>query len=426
MTDLEKHATDAWVYGYPLVLMDVTRQVTSTHDINTFHHMRTFPDHTFHDVVSPNADTLYSSAWLDLSDEPMVLSLPALGDRYVMMPILSGWTDIFASLGSRTTGNQGGHFAICPPGWSGELPDSVTRIDSPTSMAWIIGRTSTAGTKDYLAVHAMQDQYRLTPLSAFVDGTPYQPAQPPAPASLTAPVDQVAAMDGSTFFIRLGQLLVDNPPLPRDKAAEESLAALGIRPGTGPNLTDPQIDAAVAAAPSSGRDRLRRKGDEVEAARVNGWTIWRGLGDYGTDYATRAYIAFIGLGANLDADAMYPRATVDSDDRPLVGDHHYVLHFAPDRLPPVNGFWSLTLYDDKQFFVDNPIDRYVIGERDDLVFGEDGSLDIWVQHEDPGADAHGNWLPAPAGAFNVVLRAYWPQEAALNGEWTPPPLTRLY
>jgi len=424
MTDAEQWAAEAWIFGYPLVLMDVTRSVMAAggQPANTFQHLRAFPDHTFTDVVSPNADTLYSTAWLDLRAEPIVLSLPDLGDRYVMMPMLSAWTDVFAAPGSRTTGSVGGDFAIVGPGWTGELPSGVSRIDAPTAMAWLIGRTGTAGTRDYLAVHRLQDQYRLTPLSRFTGGP--APAEPPELAtamSHLAPVDQVARMDGPTFFGRLAALLVDNPPSAADADAVATLERLGIHPGQPVSTSD----QALAAGPSAGQALLRHSGEQADAGKVNGWTIMRGLGDYGTDYGRRAYVALIGLGANLDEDAVYPHATVDDQGRGLGGGHSYLLHFEPGQEPPVRGFWSLTLYDDKQSFIDNPIDRYAIGDRDPLGFHEDGSLDILIQHEDPGPGWESNWLPAPTGSFNVFLRAYWPKPEILDGTWTPPAITRL-
>jgi hypothetical protein len=421
---LDQLAAAAWIYGYPLVLMDVSRQVQAASGElpNTFEHQRAFPDPTFTDVVSPNVDTLCSSAWLDLRSEPVILSLPAMPGRYHVMAMLSGWTDVFAAPGSRTTGEDGGDFAICPPGWDGELPTGVARIIAPTSMVWILGRTSAAGTRDYLTVHMLQNNYLLTPLSEYLDQSS-PPAPPPLFASSdgSAAVDQVARMDGPAFFNRFASLLADNPA--PDRSFVDRLAALGLRPGWPLDTNDPQVAAAIATAPAVGQARLRRIGADLSEGRTNGWSIPRGMGAYGDDYGKRAYIAFLGLGADLDADVLYPRAMVDSQGRALDGGHQYVLRFGPDELPPVNGFWSLTMYDDKQFFVDNAIDRYVIGDRDEVRYGPDGSLELCIQAENPGPDA--NWLPAPTGSFNLVFRAYWPQPAAVDGTWAPPPVTRL-
>jgi hypothetical protein len=418
-TDLRQTAVDTWIFGYPLVLMDFTRRAMKR-PLNTFHHVRAFPDHTFTEVVSPNADTLYSSAWLDLRPEPVVLSIPVIRDRFWMMPALSGWTEVFTAPGSRTVGDQGADIALCPPGWGGNLPRELTRVDAPTAMAWLIGRIATAGTRDYLAVHALQDQFRLTPLSVYDEAEP--PPQVveewPETTDTTAPVDQVARLDGATFFRRLNELLVDNPVGPADGAAMAGLVALT-------DSTNPEVAAAIAAAPAAGQAELRRIAAEAEAAKVNGWTFPRGLGEYGNDYHRRAFTAYARLGANLDADAVYPHTTVDSEGRALSGAHRYRVHFDSGALPPVRGFWSLTLYDDKQFFVDNPIDRYAVGDRDRLHLNPDGSLDLLVSHEAPESEPESNWLPSPTGSFNVMLRAYWPQREALDGEWVPPPLERL-
>jgi hypothetical protein len=432
MTDLEQVAAESWLFGYPLVLMDTTRRVATGHGspLNAFDHMRSFPDHTFTDVVSPNADTLYSPAWLDLRAEPVVLTLPDMGGRFHMMPMASGWTDVFFSPGSRTTGDVGGEYAIVGPAWTGELPAGVIRVDAPTNMVCIGGRTGTAGTKDFLAAHRLQDQCQLTPLSRFVPDTPAAHDVDPWPSTkdFSAPVDQVARMDGPAFFGRLSWLLADNPAHEADGAAVAQLERLGVVPSTSDEPlrpSDPAVAAAVAAGPSAGQALLRKAGERAEAERVNGWAVRRGLGDYGTDYGKRAQTALVALGANLDADAVYPWATVDSDGQPLNGHHRYRIHFPPGELPPVRGFWSLTLYNDKQSFVDNPIERYAIGDRDDIVPGPDGSVDILVQHDDPGTTLESNWLPAPTGSFNVILRAYWPEQRILNGAWTPPPLARL-
>ncbi|MGI8328492.1 DUF1254 domain-containing protein [Actinomadura scrupuli] len=439
--EVSRVAVDAWLFGYPLVLMELTRRVMtgtprSADDerapMNRFHHLRTVPDATFTKVVAPNVDTLYSSAWLDVGPEPIVLSVPDMGDRYWMMPMLSGWTDVFAAPGSRTTGQAGGHFTITGPGWSGTVPAGSRQVRSPTSLVWIIGRTTIAGIKDYLAVHALQDQMHLTPLSAWTgDPTEYvPPGTPPAsmastPAMETPPVDQIAALDGITFFTRLNQLMVANPPHPGDAAALERFGTLGIVPGGGPGpLSTAESINAVHRAPEGGRAALRRIVGDAADDSVNGWTIYRDLGDYGTDYAKRVLVAALGLGANLDADALYPRATVDATGAPLSGEHRYLLHFDAGERPPVNGFWSLTMYDDKQFFVANPIRRYAVGDRDPLQLNPDGSLDILVQHDPPEAGPEANWLPAPTGSFNVCLRCYWPKPSALSGEWTPPPLRR--
>jgi len=271
MADLDQVAAEAWLFGYPLVLMDVTRRVSSGHGppANTFDHMRSFPDYTFTDVASPNADTLYSLAWLDLRAEPIVLSIPDLGGRFHTFPMASGWTDVFFSPGSRTTGEGGADYAIVGPGWTGTLPADVTRVDAPTNMVYVAGRTGTAGTRDFLAVHELQDMYLLTPVSRFEPDAPFpEPVEAwPSTKDFSAPVDQVARMDGPTFFGRLARLLADNPARDSDGPAMAGLAQLGITPSTEDKPTtssDPAVAAAIAAGPSAGQALLRQAGERAE------------------------------------------------------------------------------------------------------------------------------------------------------------------
>lgn len=456
-----KNGVEAYLYGYPLVLMDVTRKMGTQPDapgphgpINQFVNIWTFPDPAFTIIVSPNADALYTAAFLDLAREPMVLRVPDTQGRYYLMQIMDAWTNVFAAPGKRTTGAKEADFAIVGPGWQGTLPQGVKKIQAPTNLVWIMGRTQCNGKDDYAAVNAIQRQYTLTPLSAY--GKPYTPPGfGPADPSVdvtTPPVTQVAKMDAATFFGRLALLLKDNPPAPADAPMVQKLAGLGIVPGKpfAPAAVDPQVmrglekavwsvkaffDAAAkgtqGAIEESAFDREVFKLLNAVAQRVltnteNGWMVPpMQLGRYGTNYALRAVIALIGFGANLPEDAIYPNAQVDGRGRKLNGAHRYALHFAKGQTPPVNAFWSLTMYNSKQAFVPNPIERYAIGDRDRLKFNPDGSLDLYLQHESPGKDRESNWLPAPKDDFNLVLRMYWPRPAALQGEWKPPPVQRL-
>ncbi|MFF8486869.1 DUF1254 domain-containing protein [Streptomyces antibioticus] len=441
MTDeaLEKQITEAWLYGYPLVTAAVTKRsmtaVPARDDgrrkapVNQFCYLRSTPDASFTEVVSPNADTLYSSAWLDLSDEPLVLSLPEFGDRFWMVPILDAWSNVCDVVGRRKNGPSAGPFLIAGPSWSGETPPGLTLLKSPTAVNWIIARYATSGPSDFRAVNRLQDATRLIPLSEWTgDPDDYSPpTDVPAPSgadTTTSPVDQVHALSGRDYFALLNQMMVDNPPDPADAPFLGRLATLGIAPGGSLDGLSAEELAALDAGAWRGPDTLRDLLARAEAANAGGWTVHRGLGAYGTDYAKRAVITRFGYGANLDADALYPHATTDADGRPLDGAHAYVLHFDAGRTPPVDGFWSLTMMNEHQFFADNPLNRYAIGDRSGMRTNPDGSLDIYVQHDNPGPDRESNWLPAPAGCFNVFLRLYWPREPALTGEWTPPVLQR--
>lgn len=430
---------EAVVYGLPLVIMDITRAKTTNvaapggfdAPVNQFVHVRAFPDASFKDVVRANVDTLYSSAWLDLSKEPMVLSVPDTRGRYYLMPMIDAWTNIFASPGKRTTGTKAGHFAITGPGWSGRLPAGVQELKSPTNMVWIIGRTQTNGPKDYAAVHAIQNGYRLVPLSSFGKSNAAPKGEvDPAVDMKAPPVDQLKKMTTESFFNRLAQLLKSNPPPASEAAVLAKLAKIGVVPGEkfDPSKLDPVVAKGLQNAFPVAMEKLEAASKET-GAPVNGWRVPpMVLGDFGTEYGVRAVVSLIGLGANLPADAVYPSAFVDGDGQPLNGAHRYVLHFEKGATPPVSAFWSVTMYDAQSFFVDNNLSRYAISSWMPLKRNADGSLDIYIQHASPGKDKETNWLPAPNGDFNVTLRMYWPTDkkpSILDASWKPSAIRRV-
>ncbi len=428
---------EAYIYGYPLVLMDITRQVGTNvprpvedaAPLNQLCNMRAFPDDTFTTVVSPNADTLYSFAFLDLSREPIVLSVPEMGERYFLMELLDAWTNVFASPGTRTTGSEKADFGIVGPQWTGELPAGVQEIRSPTNLAWIIGRTQTNGKEDYPAVHAIQDQYKLTPLSVW--GTTYTPPDNmPVSSSVdmkTPPVEQVFKMDTATFFSSLNALMIKNPPATPDVEAVWRFAAIGVGPGKDFDLKamDPAVLNGLENCVRDGQAKILAEAKKPHGKILNGWQFMDNLGRYGKDYLWRAVVALVGLGANLQEDAVYPRTTTDSMDQPLNGANHYTIQFAKGQLPPVEAFWSITMYNSNQLFVKNPIGRYAIGDRDKLKFGSDGSLLLYLQNESPGKDKESNWLPAPKDSFSLFMRLYWPKQEILDGDWKPPSVNRV-
>lgn len=432
--EAQKTGVEAVVYGLPLVIMDLTKDkitnVAKTEafaaPINQFANVPQFPDASFKDVVRANVDTLYSSAFLDLSAEPIVLSVPDTHGRYYLMPMLDAWTNVFASPGKRTTGTKAGNFAITGPGWSGTLPKGVTEIKAPTNMVWIIGRTQTNGPADYPAVHKIQDGYKLTPLSAY--GKAYAP--PPGKVDpnfdmKTPPVDQLRKMSAETFFNRLATLLKSNPPPASDAPVLEKLKTIGVVPGEkfDPSKLDPAIAKGLEQSVSVAFDKLLAASKEV-GAPVNGWRVPPMiLGNYGSDYGARAVVALVGLGANLPQDAVYPSAYVDGESKSLDGANKYVIHFDKGATPPVKAFWSITMYNPESFFVANPLNRYAISSWMPLKKNPDGSLDIYVQHDSPGKAKESNWLPASDKDFNMTLRMYWPSDKApsiLDGSWKPP------
>jgi DNA sulfur modification protein DndE len=392
-----------------------------------FGHLASYPDASFHDVTAPNANTLYSAAWLDLKKEPYVLSLPNTHDRYYLMPMLSGWTEVIASPGTRTTGTGPQRYAITGPDYPNDITSTYGKqIKSPTNLVWIIGRTFAQDTPtDLAAVHALQRQYTLVPLSFF--GKPFTPPAGTVNPSIDmkTPVrNQVDAMDAQTFFTRLAMLLKDNPPSSDDSVIVAQMASIGIVPGqTFDQAKAPGLAPMLADLPKLAQQRILAFGKTVPV--VNGWSYMTNTGTYGTDYDRRAFVAMVGLGANLPEDAIYPSAKVDASGQPLTGANKYVLHFAKGQQPPVHAFWSLTMYGPDLFFVENPINRYQISpQQSPVTFNADSSLDLYIQHESPGAARQKNWLPAPNGPFVLTLRFYQPKDEIINGTWKPPGVMR--
>ncbi|ADB19354.1 protein of unknown function DUF1254 [Pirellula staleyi DSM 6068] len=428
------NAVEAYIYGYPLITMEMTRRVMTNSatiegtrgPMGRFISLKQYPNAEFRDVTAPNADTLYSSAWLDLSKEPYVLTIPDESDRYFLMPMLSGWTDVFAVPGKRTTGTGPQTYAITGPNWKGELPTGMKQLQSPTSIVWILGRTYCTGTpEDYEAVHAIQSKYSIVPLSAY--GKAYTPpagAVDPAVDMKTPVRNQVNALDINAYFDLLAKLLKDNLPTAADAPMVAKLTELGIVAGEkfDASKIDPALAKSLSEVPKLAQAKIMGHFKSAGTEK-NGWVFTTGTGRYGTDYLQRALITAIGLGANLPQDAVYPTSEVDSTGKPYDGTQNYVMHFPKGQTPPAKGFWSLTMYDAEYFFVKNPLNRYTLSPRDELKYNADGSLDLYIQNQSPGKDKESNWLPTPAGKFILMMRLYWPQETApsiIDGTWVPP------
>ena len=438
-------AIDAYVYFYPLVSMDVTRrQLTNVEPgkgfggpMNAFANVPTFPTADFKAVVRPNFDTLYSSGWLDVTKEPMIVSVPDVGDRYYLLPMLDMWSDVFASPGTRTTGNGAGHFLIAPPGWRTDplerlvaefgLPKDIHRIDAPTPHVWIIGRTKTDGPNDYPTVHKIQAEYRITPLSGW--GKAPQPVEAkidPAMDMKTPPKTIVDTMPAAAYFAYAAELMKLHPPHLTDQPIIAQMRRIGIERGKSfdfANLPAP-VRAGIAAAPAAALKLMEWKLPTI--ARVaNHWSMNTDtMGVYGNYYLKRAIVANVGLGANLPEDAIYPLGLGDQAGRPLDGASKYTMTFAKDQIPPVDAFWSVTLYDPEGFQVGNVLNRFSVASWMPFVHEPDGSLVLHFQNESPGKDREANWLPAPKGPFNLTMRLYSPRTDALTGRWNPPAVVR--
>ena len=429
--DLRTLAHEAYVYLYPLATMEATRRQMINADPerkppmgppNEFHHIRAFPDAEFRAVVRPNFDTLYSSAWIDLSNGPVRIEAPDTDGRYYMLPMLDMWSDVFANPGKRTTGTGPLNLVLIGPGGGEEAPAGAEAIVAPTPWVWVIGRTQTNGPADYAAVGAVQDGFRATPLR---DGAAFE--VDPTADTETEPLRLVNGMSGAEFFAFASAPLAQNPPHATDFSILARISALGLVPGrefdagrfTGPELAE--IEAGVEAAKKELLAAVPKLG-----RHANGWMISTdSIGVYGNYYLKRAVVAEIGLGANPPEDAIYPVLLTDADGGQPNGDNDYVIHFEADRLPPVAAFWSITMYDAEGFQVPNELGRFAIGDRDPLVFNEDGSLDIYVQRANPGRDREANWLPAASGPSGITMRLYAPDRSALAGGWSPPPVSRV-
>jgi len=436
----EEIAMDAYIYGYPLITMEMTRRISTNvakpvgtrAPMGQFARLREYPTAKFRDVTAPNADTLYTIAWLDVGKEPWIVSVPAMKDRYYLLPLLDGWTHVFAAPGKRTTGDGAQKFAVTGPGFSGTLPAGVTEYKSGTDIVWLLGRIYCTGTPaDYAAVHAIQDKVTAVPLSAY--GKAWKPPAGTVDPKIdmkTGVRDQVDRLDAVAYFSLLAKLLEKNPPAPEDADMVAQLAEIGIVSGQpfDASKLDPDVASVV---PRAAQEKIMGwfKGSVAagDASDANGWMFSTKTGTYGTQYLQRALITAIGLGANLPQDAIYPTSQVDSEGHPYDGAERYVMRFEKGALPPANAFWSVTMYDADYFFVANPLNRYTVSSRSKLKANPDGSVDVYIQNASPGKAKESNWLPAPKGRFVLMLRMYWPKEtppSILDGSWTPPPVVR--
>ena len=433
-------AVDAYIYFYPLITMEVTRrQFTNIEPgkeigkgpMNVFTNVPEYPPPDFKGVVRPNFDTLYSLTWLDLTKEPLIVSVPDTAGRYYLLPMLDMWTDVFASPGWRTTGTKAQDFAMVPPGWRPDakrkLPRDAQRIDAPTPYVWIIGRTKTDGPQDYDAVHKIQAGLTVTPLSRW--GKKQEPVAAKIDPSVdmkTPPKNQVDTMPAGKYFAYAAEIMMLQPPHITDQPIIARMKRIGIEPGKSFDIdrVDPVIKKALESAPEAAQKAMAEKLPTI--ARVeNGWQMNTDtMGVYGTYYLKRALVAQLGLGANLPEDAIYPLNLVDDRGKPLDGASKYILHFDKGATPPAEAFWSITLYDKDGFQVPNPLNRFAVSSWMALKTNPDESLDLYFQNESPGKDKESNWLPAPQGPFNLTMRLYAPKSDALTGKWNPPAVKR--
>lgn len=424
--DVWETVKDAYVYAFPLVLMDATKtSATNTETagpikapVNQFIHRNTLADAQAKNVVSPNVDTIYSQVWYDLSEEPVIYVLPET-DRFCKVQVLDGWTNTSAVL------DKAGTYAITRSSWDGVLPEGITRIDVPTAMAWSITRTVLSGEEDLPAVQRIQSQMQLMPLSAYINDGKYQaPNGTYSEENDYVPIDKVLSMGPVEFFNKANELMTLNPPATDDAAIVEKIAAVNVGPGM---TFDPT--ALTGDIPSIWTEMLQGLRQSLAAdsmkfsQQLGQWNFFgEPIGDFGTEYAFRTLVAIAGLGANTVEVAFYPKTDVDAAGDKLTGENSYVLHF--DSCPPVleQGFWSVTAYGDDDFLIDNSLDRYCVNDRSGLKFNDDGTLDIILSNDAP--DDTTNWLPVGEGGFHLFMRIYTPDVDALE-TWTAPTITMI-
>ncbi|WP_250452811.1 DUF1214 domain-containing protein [Caballeronia sp. ATUFL_M2_KS44] len=443
---VKDQVADAYTFGFPLVVSDIARERASGSagqpgraPLNTFRHATALPPVGASGWLS--VDTLDSTAWLDVSAEPVIVSLPAAPrGRYLDARAFDAWTNALYSSADTTPYPKMQLIAFAPAGWTGTLPANATRVETRTRYVWLSVRVRVNGPRDVREARKLQTAMRIETLSpakgADGDATSVvtgawpgnlsgqQAAVPPLPSvSPTAsPGAQAEALDANAFFARLARSLDANPPATADTPAMNRLASLGVKPGEPVQFrkTDaPLLDSGLADA------RTRLATVPTNAITKNGWTWFGdGVGIYGTDYILRAYLARHQMAATTKEGEVKPVAHLDSEGHALNGANRYVMHFAPNQLPPVRGFWSLTAYTKDGALADDKLARIALSDRDRLKKNRDGSIDVIVSAESPGRAHASNWLPAPGGEFQLTMRLYAPKPQASDGTWAPPAIER--
>lgn len=399
-----------YIYAYPLVLTQITKIIT-LHEfksqVNTFMHLRELLDPKFRYVIRPNCDTLYSNAWLNLDDEPIVLSVGNTNGRYYLLPLLDAWTNVFASIGKRTTGTEANQFLICGPKWKHYNDNNFNyRIQSPTNSVWILGRVECFGPSDYKIVHSIQDSFQLTTLSKWYSGSDGSVKSESSKTSSNGSVKSDSA-NGGSVQTNPAKVLMKLPPNTFNHMYFDTVYANNSK-SLYSAKTISNINYNTQVKLTKKAHQLLMNKSLTIGNKINGWDYLTSIGTYGKNYLTRAVVAWSVLGANLPEDAIYYNCYIDNETKPLNGLNNYVLNFA--TTPPCKAFWSITVYDEHGFLIPNSLNRYSLSSRDNIV-NADGSLFIYLQHDSPlDTDSITKWIPIPSQKFNVMLRIYWPDK----------------
>ncbi len=440
---LQDLARRAAIYLFPVYEMYRTRWNATANGknplrqkLNHFFHVPVLATARSRLVTTPNNDTLYSSAWLDLSGDPLFLGVPDMGERYYSFAFMDLFTNNFAYVCRRLHGGKPGPRMIVGPSWTGDAPKGVTLVRAPTNSVWLLGRILVDGEADLGNARALQartlletpdmrNERRILEVGELMRSRTVAPAEPVAD---WPPINRDDPFD----LFEVGMRALGESPLsPRDREVIEGLAPLRLRPGHKVDLRafSEAERQAIRAGIEAARTEIKGAGSRY-GRTVNGWNYpARNLGNFGDDYLYRAMVALTGLAALELDEATYLSCASDEAGRPLDGHGRYLLRFEPGQLPPARAFWSLAMYEvtpeGRAFFTDNPINRYALGDRSKgLRQGADGSLEIYLQHERPAPDKAANWLPAPAGRMRLVLRAYEPGESLLDGRYRVPAVRR--
>ncbi|MCX4164138.1 MULTISPECIES: DUF1254 domain-containing protein [Paraburkholderia] len=432
---IKDEVADSYVFGYPLVLMSVARDAAvgdgmGQAPVNTLRHAQTLPPVGAANPTTPSLDTLDSTGWLDVGAEPVIVSLPDSHGRYVDARALDMWTNVIwstaAQIGPHAAGLKAQTIAFVGPGWQGDLPKGVTRVNVPTRNVWLTVRVQSSSPRDVVAVRKLQRAMRVAPLSAWSNAATAaavpaaraggNPADVPSAAT---PAILVAGYDANAFFGRLAQALQDNPPEPVDPHALKTLSDLGVTPGGSAALPSGASDA-ISAGLADGHDRVATAPSNLLTG--NGWSWFGdGIGNYGPDYSLRAYAAFAQPGIGTRDDEVRATVAVDGDGRALNGANRYQIHFAPNQLPPTRGFWSITAYTKDGALGESAPAHLAVGDRNGLRRNRDGSVDVTVSAVRAKA---ANWLPVPRADFQLMMRVYAPKPEATDGSWAPPAVVR--
>ncbi len=439
-------AARAYVYGFPLVdlyrieaaYFFFPRSPAFKAPVNTLYNTPNVYTPADTTVQTPNSDTPYSFVMFDLRAQPYVLTLPPIArNRYYSVQLVDQYTFNFAYLGSRTTGNGGGRYLIAGPAWHGATPKGVDKVvHAETDFVLALIRTQLFGPADLPNVHKIQAEYKIASLSAFTQSAapPAAPAihwmlplssKAPAPEGLGVKAWLVSALmpperTSPKFFSALSFVLQFCPVVPSEVALRNQFATIGISPGRF-RAPDGVTQRNLAAGMAQGQAQI----DAARAKATSARDLFGTRASMGNNYLNRAVGAQLGILGNTAAEAVYLNYTNDALGNPLTGKRNYIVRFGPGQLPPVNAFWSITMYDlPQQLLVANPIDRYLINSPmlPTLRRDPDGGVTLYVQHASPGANRQSNWLPSPSGDFFAVLRAYWPKPAIVDGTWKLPPM----